>query len=116
MSSAFASDAIEVTPAEAAGALADGSATLVDVREGYEHDAARVDGALHIELGQLTARAQDIPRDRPVVFLCHSGVRSLMAAEAFRAAGYDARSMAGGIVRWAGEGHPVAPEGAVITH
>lgn len=104
----FASDGIEVTPGETASALADGSATVVDVREPHEVAAGHVDGTLHIALGELSARAGEIPRDRPVVFLCHVGGRSLMAAEAFREAGFDARSMAGGMDRWAAEGLPVA--------
>jgi rhodanese-related sulfurtransferase len=58
----------------------------------------------------LTSQAESIERDRPVIFFCHTGVRSLMAAEAFHRAGYEAYSMAGGIAAWDAAGLPVEPE------
>ena len=57
----------------------------------------RIAGTRHIELERLASQAATIDRDRPVVFQCRSGVRSAMAAQAFRAAGFDAWSMAGGL-------------------
>jgi hydroxyacylglutathione hydrolase/adenylyltransferase/sulfurtransferase len=106
---------VEVTPEQAQRALSDGSALVVDVREDYEWEAGRIDGAEHVELPQLPARAQDLPQDRPVIFVCRVGARSAMAAEAFRGAGYDARTMAGGMVRWDREGRPLAPEGGTVA-
>ena len=44
-----------------------------------------------------------------MIFHCRLGVRSLMAAQAFKAAGLDARSMAGGIQAWHDEGRPLSP-------
>ena len=58
-------------------------AQLVDVREPYEHEAGRIAGDVHIELERLTAEADSIDRDRPVVFYCRSGSRSALAAQAF---------------------------------
>ena len=43
------------------------------------------------------------------------GSRSLMAAQAFRRAGYDAWSMAGGLERWDEEGRPLGPEGGRVA-
>ncbi len=109
--------ALEVTPADVALALESGSATVVDVREPYEHEAGRIAGARHIELERLPSQAGTIDRERPVIFHCRLGVRSIMAAQAFRAAGYDARSLAGGIEAWADEGRPLEPEdGRVAEH
>ena len=51
-------------------------------------------------MNELTAHAEEIPRDRPVLFYCRSGNRSSMAADAFREAGYDAHHLAGGIEAW----------------
>ncbi|HEU4977730.1 MAG TPA: rhodanese-like domain-containing protein [Solirubrobacteraceae bacterium] len=99
---------IERSPEDVARALADGSATVVDVREPHEREEGFIAGSEHIPLGDLGARAQEIARDRPVAFYCHVGARSLMAAEAFARAGYDAFSMAGGIEAWEAEGRPVA--------
>jgi len=99
---------LEVTTEHTAAALADGSAQLIDVREGYERDAGHIAGSRHIALGDIAAEAETIDRDRPVIFQCHVGSRSLMAAQAFRQAGFDAWSMAGGLERWEQEGRPVA--------
>ncbi len=101
-------DELEVTTEHTAAALADGSAQLIDVREGYERDAGHIAGSRHIALGDIAAEAETIDRDRPVIFQCHVGSRSLMAAQAFRQAGFDAWSMAGGLERWEQEGRPVA--------
>jgi rhodanese-related sulfurtransferase len=101
-------DELEVTTEHTAAALADGSAQLIDVREGYERDAGHIAGSRHIALGDIAAEAETIDRDRPVIFQCHVGSRSLMAAQAFRQAGFDAWSMAGGLERWEQEGRPLA--------
>jgi hydroxyacylglutathione hydrolase/adenylyltransferase/sulfurtransferase len=88
---------------------------LVDVREGYEWEAGRIEGARHVELQELASQAATLDRDRPVIFQCRSGARSLMAAQAFRQAGFQAHSMAGWLQQWAGEGRPMQPEGATVA-
>jgi len=88
---------------------------VVDVREPYEREAGYIAGTRHIPLVELTARAGEIDADRPVVFYCRVGARSDMAAQAFRASGFTALSMRGGIVRWAGENKPLSPEGGVVA-
>lgn len=104
---------IEVSPADAAAAIDDG-AQLVDVREDYEWDAGRIPGARHIAMQELTSQASSLDRERPLIFQCRSGSRSLMAAQAFRQAGFDAASMAGGLLQWADEGRPM--DGVVSNH
>jgi rhodanese-related sulfurtransferase len=94
----------ELTPAEVEALHANGEIQLVDVRTPREHDAGRIDGDLHIELSELSARAGEIDRDRPVVFYCKTGARSGMATDAFRQAGYEAANMAGGLMAWEREG------------
>jgi len=112
--SAFRSPDIEVSPAQARE-LVEAGAQLIDVRETYEYEAGRIAGSRHIELERLAAQSETIDRDRPVVFHCRLGARSAMATQAFRAAGYDAWSMAGGIQRWAEEGLPLEPEGGHVA-
>jgi len=108
---------IDVTPEQVAAALADGSAQVIDVREQHEWDAGHIDGARHVELGRLQAEAASIDPDRPVIFGCRTGGRSTMAAQAFRAAGYRAFSLDGGLVRWVAEGRPISPaDGGVAPH
>lgn len=106
---------LEVTPADVAAALDSGSANVVDVREPYEWEAGRITGVRHIELERLPSQAESVPRDKPVIFHCRLGVRSIMAAQAFRAAGYEARSMAGGIQAWVDEGRPIEPDGGTVA-
>jgi rhodanese-related sulfurtransferase len=110
--------ALELDPGRIAQWLDDDSAPqLIDVREGYEREAGHIAGSRHVELVQLPAAAASVERERAVVFYCRVGSRSLMAAQAFRASGYEAYSMRGGLVRWVGEGHPLTPEdGYVADH
>jgi rhodanese-related sulfurtransferase len=88
---------------------------LVDVREQYERDAGYINGSVHIELNELPTRAGELDDGRPVVFYCRVGTRSLMAAQALRAAGQTAHSMDGGLARWAKEDRPLVPEGGYVA-
>jgi rhodanese-related sulfurtransferase len=98
---------IDVSP-EQVEAMRD--AQLIDVREDYEWDAGRIEGARHIEVAQLASEAERIDRERPVVFSCRSGSRSGMATQAFRRAGYDAYNLTGGILAWTDRGLPIGPD------
>ncbi|MEA2125212.1 MAG: hypothetical protein QOI80_1994 [Solirubrobacteraceae bacterium] len=91
---------LEVAPERAAELIRDDAVQLVDVREDHEVAAGRLAGARHIALEQLAAEADSIDRETPVLFYCHVGARSAMAAEAFRRAGYEAYSLTGGIAAW----------------
>jgi rhodanese-related sulfurtransferase len=113
----LADPGIEVTTEHTAHALAGDSATVVDVREPYEREAGHVAGTRHIELERLASQAETIDRERPVIFQCRLGSRSLLAAQAFRRAGYDAWSMAGGLTAWDDEDRPLEPaDGHVAEH
>jgi rhodanese-related sulfurtransferase len=114
---AFADPAHELTPAQVKEAMDKGDILLIDVREPYEWDAGRIPGAIHIEIERLAARADEVPSDRPIVFQCRLGVRSAMAMQAFRASGWDAYHLGGGIERWVKEGLPLEPDdGYVADH
>jgi rhodanese-related sulfurtransferase len=116
MSASGQGDDIEREPAMVAAMLADGEqAQLVDVREPYEREAGYVEGSRHIELAQLPAHADSFARERAVIFYCRLGSRSLMAAQAFRASGYEAYSMTGGLVRWVQEGRTLQPDGGFVA-
>ena len=112
---AFSSADIDLPPQRAKALVDAGEAALVDVREPYEHDAGRIAGACHIELERLAGKADSIDRDRPVIFHCRLGARSAMAAQAFRAAGYEAYSLDGGIQAWVDDGLPIEPEGGYVA-
>jgi rhodanese-related sulfurtransferase len=107
---------LDIDPARLAEWLAeDPSLQVVDVRELYEREAGHIAGTRHIELVKLTSEAASVERERPVVFYCRVGARSQMAAQAFRASGYEAYSMDGGLRRWAQEGRPLTPEGGSVA-
>jgi rhodanese-related sulfurtransferase len=91
-------------------------AQLIDVREGYEHEAGHIPGSRNIEVTELTAAAETLDRDKPVVFYCRSGDRSTMPAEAFRASGWDAYAIDGGLAAWAEAGQPLEPEDGEVAH
>ena len=77
--------------------------TLVDVREPAEltGDLGCVEGILHIPLGELRARAAEVPRDKPVVCVCRSGRRSAQACAILEKAGVgEIANSAGGMIRW----------------
>jgi rhodanese-related sulfurtransferase len=114
----FAAPDLEVDPEQVANWLAeDPQVQVIDVRETYERDAGHVDGTRHIELERLASQASTIDQERPVVFYCRLGARSAMAAQAFRASGYEAYSMRGGLARWAQEQRPLVPQdGHVADH
>ena len=108
-------DDIDVAPADVHRRHAAGEIQLVDVREPYERAAGHIEGSAHIELGRLAAEADRLDPSRPVVFYCRVGARSDMAARAFRRAGFEAHSMAGGLSSWDAQGLPLAPEGGVVA-
>jgi rhodanese-related sulfurtransferase len=90
---------------------------VVDVREPHEREAGHIAGSRHIELVSLSQEAATLDRERPVVFYCRVGSRSAMAAQAFRAAGFEAYTMRGGLLRWAGEERALEPsDGYVAEH
>ncbi|HEX3392641.1 MAG TPA: rhodanese-like domain-containing protein [Solirubrobacteraceae bacterium] len=106
----------DIAPGELAEWMGrDGELQVIDVREPYEREAGHIAGTTHIPLVELSARAGEIDSERPVVFYCRVGARSDMAAQAFRASGYKALSMEGGLVRWARESRPLAPEGGHVA-
>jgi rhodanese-related sulfurtransferase len=75
---------------------------ILDVREDWELEICRFADALHIPLQQLPERSGELPTDRPVVTVCHHGMRSLHAMQWLRRAGLSqAVNLEGGIDAWA---------------
>jgi rhodanese-related sulfurtransferase len=114
---AFSDTEFDLEPKRVSEILDADEAVLIDVREPYEWDAGRIAGAKHIELERLGGRAEELPKDKPVIFQCRMGRRSALATQAFRAVGFDAYNMRGGLQAWADEGLPLEPEnGTVADH
>jgi rhodanese-related sulfurtransferase len=112
---AFSETDFDLPPQRVKEILDADEAELVDVREPYEWEAGRIPGAKHIELERLAGCADELPKDKPVIFQCRVGRRSALATDAFRAVGFDAYNMRGGIQAWAEEGFPLEPEGGTVA-
>lgn len=94
---------LEITPAETRARLEKGEKLLlVDVREPWEYELCRIEGAKLIPLGKLAANVSTLLDAEDVICYCHHGMRSLDAAAWLRFQGVaNAKSLAGGIERWA---------------
>lgn len=83
---------------------------LLDVREPWELATARLDPCLHIPMGEVPAKVEEIPRDVPVYVLCHGGVRSGRVVEYLRGQEYgNVTNVRGGIAAWSAEVDPSVP-------
>jgi rhodanese-related sulfurtransferase len=87
-----------------------GGHAVVDVREPWEVEICGFPEAVAIPLQQLPGRLDDLPPGSPLVVVCHSGQRSLRAAEFLRAHGLaHATSLSGGVEDWALTVDPTMP-------
>lgn len=104
----MAPDPREISNDEAAQSYGADDVVFVDCREPDEWAAGHMPGAIHIPLGQLAAKAKDVPKDKKVIAVCRSGNRSLYAVDILAGSGVqDVKSMAGGMIEWAQKGRPV---------
>jgi Rhodanese-related sulfurtransferase len=110
-----AADGQELEPDRVAELAEQGKIQLVDVRTDAEYTAGHLAGARHIPFEELTARVGELDRSRPLLLYCRSGGRSAAATQAFSASGWEAQSMAGGLVEWADRGHPLEPENGHVA-
>ena len=83
---------------------------LLDVREPWEVAIARLPGSLNIPMGEIPSRVDEVDAARPVVCICHHGVRSMHVAWFLAKHGFDPiYNLAGGIDAWAREVDPDCP-------
>ena len=80
---------------------------ILDVREPSEFRAGHIDGATLIPLNSLANRIQQIPKDREILCVCQSGMRSSSAARQLAAAGYRVMNLRGGMSAWSAAQLPV---------
>lgn len=80
---------------------------LLDVREPEEYEYCHIEGSVLIPLGQLPRRAAELPKDRPIVAICHRGNRSMQAAMFLQQNfGLDVTNLQGGVSAWARDVDP----------
>jgi glyoxylase-like metal-dependent hydrolase (beta-lactamase superfamily II)/rhodanese-related sulfurtransferase len=98
---------LELVTIDELDALLSDGAELIDVREKDERDAGYIAGSRNIPYRLLALSEDDLPRDRPIVTICESGPRAVIAASILAARGLDARAVAeGGIDDWVSSGRP----------
>lgn len=82
-------------------------AIFLDVREDSELAICRIEGALHIPMGQIPDRFESLPREAPLVVFCHHGMRSMHVLQFLEAKGFEnGVNLAGGIHAWATDVDP----------
>jgi rhodanese-related sulfurtransferase len=83
---------------------------LIDVREPWEYETCRIEGAQLIPMRAIPANLQQLDVDQDVICYCHHGQRSLDVAVWLRGQGIEsAQSLAGGIDSWSMEIDPTVP-------
>ena len=93
----------EVSPSVLKSEL-DGGADiyLLDVRESHELDISALPGIVHIPLGEVETRFEEVPKDANIVVICRSGKRSAMTTEFLLGHGYtNVRNLESGMNGWA---------------
>jgi len=98
----------EISATDAAALLKQKGARLIDVREPWEFEAARVEGSLLIPMGDVPSRAhQELDPEERLVVVCHHGIRSMNVTVWLRNQGFEqAQSLRGGIDAWSAEVDP----------
>lgn len=102
----------EITPEEVKGKLDAGDAfTLLDVREPWEFETAKISSAKLIPMGDIPSRAhQELDPEDHIIVLCHRGVRSMNVTVWLRQQGFEnVQSMRGGIDAWSRRVDPKVP-------
>jgi rhodanese-related sulfurtransferase len=83
---------------------------LLDVREDDEWTAGHAPGAVHIALGQLGGRADQVPKDQAVYVICRAGSRSARATQVLAANGWDVTNVSDGMQGWEASGRAMVSE------
>lgn len=83
---------------------------LLDVREPWEWQLARIDGSHHMPMREIPARIADLDKSHPTVVICHHGVRSLQVVAFLQRLGFgNLHNLQGGIDAWARQVDPAVP-------
>jgi rhodanese-related sulfurtransferase len=86
-------------------------AVFLAAREQKEWYAGHAPGARHLPLGSLQGSFGSLPRDRRVVVVCRSGIRSARATALLVRSGFEAVDLNGGMRAWAAAGLPLEAAG-----
>ncbi|MBH44595.1 MAG: sulfurtransferase [Gammaproteobacteria bacterium] len=82
----------------------DGKLLVLDVREQWEYDICHIDGSMHIPMGQLVERIDDLKKNDTIVVVCHHGIRSRIVGKHLDSCGFkNIINLIGGVDRWSKE-------------
>jgi rhodanese-related sulfurtransferase len=74
---------------------------VLDVREPWELQLARIPDVVHVPMNQVPARIGELARDANIVVMCHAGGRSMRVAQFLASQGFtNVANLAGGISAW----------------
>lgn len=78
---------------------------IIDVREDNEYAFNQIPNSVHIPLGQVLARMDEIDPSRETVVHCKMGGRSARAIDALQRSGFTGKllNLKGGILGWSDE-------------
>ncbi|MBU7594977.1 rhodanese-like domain-containing protein [Metabacillus halosaccharovorans] len=76
---------------------------IIDVREVEEVEAGKIPGAIHIPLGLLEFRMNELDKSKEYILVCRSGGRSGRACQFLDSYGFNVINMTGGMLDWEGE-------------
>ena len=105
-------NALPEVDSDQAIALVTGGAYLLDVREQNEWDTVHAPTAVLLPVSVIQDRVDEVPIDRTVYVVCHSGARSARVAAFLRSEGVDAVNIAGGMLAWQASGGEVVASSA----
>jgi rhodanese-related sulfurtransferase len=92
----------QITPTEVQNGLGSNEYEVLDVREVSEVAQGKIPGAIHIPLGLLEFRMNELDKNKTYVMVCRSGGRSSRATQFLEYYGYNVINMQGGMMAWAG--------------
>lgn len=100
-----------ILPAELRSELAAGrKMQLLDVREAWEFQTARIDGSTLIPMGEIQARISELDPSSDIVVICHHGGRSTQVAVFLERQGFSGvHNLTGGVDAWARSIDPSMP-------
>ena len=103
----------QITPAQLKSWLDDPSReqpVLLDVREPWEYERARIEGSRLVPMREVPARVAEVAADREVVAICHHGGRSMQVAMFLEKQGFKCvHNLVGGIDAWSRTVDPAVP-------
>ena len=103
----------QITPAELAAWMSDGARAkplLLDVREPWEHEKARIEGSQLVPMGEIPVRYGELDSKREIVAICHHGGRSMQVAMFLEKNGFaNVHNLSGGMEAWSTTVDPSVP-------